>query len=177
VSANERLIIPFKGLKDGWHNFIYKIDDKFFKSLEYSELKKGNLLLEINLNKSSHLLSLEYSIKGQLCVVCDRCLDSFNMKLDNSGKFYIKFSDEKEDNDEGCMTISQNDDSVEITHYIYESIILNLPSQRLHPLDNNDKSTCNKLMIKKLKKLNIQKNSKIELDSRWEKLNEIIIKR
>jgi uncharacterized protein len=173
VSANERLIIPFKGLKDGWHNFIYKIDNKFFESLEYSEIKKGNLVVEINLNKNSHFLLLEYCIKGRINVICDRCLDYFDMKIDNSGQFYIKFSNEKEENDEGCMTVSSNEDSVDITHYIYESLILGFPTQRLHSLNSNSKSRCNKLMLKKLKQFNIKINSKKEINSMWEKLNEI----
>jgi uncharacterized protein len=173
VSANERLVIPFKGLKDGWHNFIFKIDNKFFELLEYSELKKGDLSLEIDLNKDSNFLLIEYSMKGKISVVCDRCLDYFDMKIDNSGKFYIKFSNEPEENDEGCLTISPNDDSIDIAHYIYESIVLNLPGQRVHPLSINGKSTCNKEMLKKLKQFDNKKNRNKEIDSRWEKLNEI----
>jgi uncharacterized metal-binding protein YceD (DUF177 family) len=173
VSANERLVIPFKGLKDGWHNFIYKIDNKFFELLEYSELKIGDLSLQINLNKNSNFLLFEYSIIGKISITCDRCLDYFDMKIENSGKFYIKFSKETEENDEGYLTISPNEDSVDITHYIYESIVLNLPGQRVHPLSINGKSTCNKEMLKKLKQFDNKKNRNKEIDSRWEKLNEI----
>jgi uncharacterized protein len=174
VSANVQLSIPFKGLEDGWHNFIFNIDNKFFESFENSEIKKGNLKLSIDLYKSSHNLFLEYRSEGIVNIACDRCLEYFDLKLANSGKFYIKFSNESEVNDEGSITIFPKDDSVDIKHYIFESIILSLPSQRMHPLDINGKSTCNKEMIKKLKIYSSKKNKTKDIDSRWDKLKEII---
>ena len=168
-----RLIIPFKGLKDGWHNFVFKIDNKFFESLEYSEIKEGNLTLDIKLYKSSHHLLLEYYANGFINISCDRCLDYFDLKFENSGKFYVKFSNENEDSDEECITISSNAEIVDFTHYIYESLILGLPSQRLHPLNAKGKSTCNKEMLQKLKQFYTQKKRNKEIDTRWEKLKEI----
>ncbi len=173
MNANKRLIIPIKGLREGWHNFIYKINDKFFEALEYSELKKGNLSLDVYLYKNSQNLLLKYLISGTVYVMCDRCLDYFDMKVESNGEFYIKFADKKEDNDEGSITIAPNEDIVDITHYIYESLILNLPSKLVHPLTNKGKSTCNSEMIKKLEIINKQKNRNKEIDSRWEKLKRI----
>jgi uncharacterized protein len=173
VSANVRLIIPFKGLKDGKHNFIFKINNKFFESLEYSEIKEGNLNLDVKVNKSSHHILLEYCVNGVVNISCDRCLEYFDIKLKNSGKFYVRFSDENEDNDEGFITVSTNAEVVDFTHYIYESLILGLPSQRMHPLDAKGKSSCNKEMIKKLGQFYNKGKIKNEIDSRWEKLKEI----
>jgi len=157
VNANKRLIIPSKSLKDGWNNFVYIINDKFFEALEYSELKKGNLSLDINVLKNSQHLLLEYHFSGTIHVICDRCLDYFDMKVEDRGKFYVKYSNEREDNDEGCITITPNEDTVDISHYIYESLILGLPNQLVHPLTDKGKSTCNKEMIYKLEQFNKKK--------------------
>ena len=36
-------IIPFVGLNEGIHDFTFNVDDKFFESFDYSEIKKGKV--------------------------------------------------------------------------------------------------------------------------------------
>jgi len=170
LNTNERLSIAFKGLKEGIHEFRFSKSDKFFVSLDYSEFKKGNFEIFVTLDKKTRFLSMEVDISGQVLVSCDRCLDMFYMPFKYNGTLIAKFSVDEENkcNDE-ILILSPNDFEVDITHYVYESVCLSLPVQRTHPDDKQGKSTCNKEMIKELKKLSKQK-VKEETDPRWDKL-------
>ena len=174
MNTNERLIISTKGLKDGWHKYKFKISNEFFKSLEYSELEDGNLTLNINLNKSIFHLLFEYQINGFLNVVCDRCLENFDIKFNTNGTFSVQFTNVKEENDEGLISVLPKSEDIDISHYIYESLILGLPSQRIHPLNEKGESSCNKEMLRRLNKINKNLSKENYIDSRWEKLKNII---
>lgn len=170
MNTNERLIIAFKGLKDGIHEFRFSKSDKFFESLDYSEFKKGNIEVFVTLDKKTRYLSMEIGINGQVMVSCDRCLDMFYMPFEFNGTLIAKFSVDEESNfDDEILFLSPNDFEVDISHYVYESVCLSLPVQRFHPDDKRGKSTCNKEMIKEFKKLN-NKTVQKETDPRWEKL-------
>ena len=169
----ERLVIPFKGISDGRHNFLFFISKKFFENIEYSEIKNGNLSVNIGMNKNPQYLLFEIKISGKVEVICDRCLDYFYMLVDYSGKLYGKFVNERKELEEDCIALLPFDEMADLTHYIYESIILSLPSQRFHPIDKNGKSSCNKFMINKLKKLSKTGSVKNENDPRWNKLKEL----
>lgn len=170
MNTNERLSIAFKELKEGIHEFRFSKSDKFFESLDYSEFEKGNIEVFVTLDKKTRYLSIEIEINGQVLVTCDRCLDMFYMPFEFNGTLIAKFSMSEESNESDEMIIlSPNDFEVDITHYVYESVCLSIPVKRIHPDDKRGKSTCNKEMIKELKKLN-SNTIQDETDPRWEKL-------
>jgi uncharacterized protein len=173
LNTKERLTIAFKGLKDGIHEFRFSKSNKFFESLDYSEFEKGNIEIFVVLDKKPKYLSLEININGQVTVVCDRCLEAFYMPFEFNDTLIAKFNIEKDvaENDE-VVYLASNDFEIDITHYVYESVCLSLPVKRTHPEDRNGKNTCNKQMIKELKKLsNISITQ--EIDPRWEVLKNL----
>jgi uncharacterized metal-binding protein YceD (DUF177 family) len=174
LSTKERLKIAFKGLSDGVHEFDYSIEDSFFQALEYSEFKKGNAEVHIDLVKRPQYLEFAINIEGEVEVTCDRCLDEFYMPFDFDGNLYVKFSEEAEEieNIDELIVISPADSEVDLTHYVYESISLSLPYQRIHPEDEKGKSTCNKEMLKRFKTLEAKEEKK-DIDPRWNKLKDI----
>jgi uncharacterized metal-binding protein YceD (DUF177 family) len=174
LKTNERLIIAFKGLKDGIHEFRFSKSDKFFESIEYAEFQKGNIEIFVILDKKPQYLAFEISIEGQVMVICDRCLDSFYLPFEFNGTLYAKFSSNDEDieNDE-MIYLSPNDFEIDLTHYIYESVCLILPVKRIHPDDKKGKSTCNKKMLKELDKLSYHSTQDENIDPRWEKLKNL----
>lgn len=170
MNTSERLSVAFKGLKDGIHEFRFSKSDSFFESIEYSEFAKGNVEVFVELDKKPQYLAMGIDISGQVLVTCDRCLDLFYKPFEYSGTLYAKFSfDEEKGDDKDFLFLSPNDYELDITHYVYESVCLSLPLQRIHPDDKRGKSTCNKKIIEELKKLNNQ-SAKQEIDPRWEKL-------
>ena len=50
--------IPFVGLKDGEHEFLFTIDNKFFNHFEFTDFKKALLEGKMVLNKKPNFLEL-----------------------------------------------------------------------------------------------------------------------
>ncbi len=167
--------IHFKGLKVGKHSFSLEADDKFFDEFEESEIKKGKLQVEVLLNKQSQLLDLTISFEGYVEVVCDRCLDNFELPISFKGSLYVKFGEDKAEEGDEIIFLSIDDSEINLAQYIYESICLSLPFQRYHGM-NGTKTKCNKEMIKKLKSYlsgNSKKEETEDVDPRWNKLKDI----
>ena len=64
--------IPFTSLKNGKHQFDFKISDSFFTEFEYSPIKKADLSVEVEFNKQETMFVLDFVIKGEIELTCDR---------------------------------------------------------------------------------------------------------
>lgn len=168
--------IHFKGLKLGKHLFNFEVDKRFFDEFEEGEIRQGKLQVAVKLNKQSQMLDLKISIDGYVEVVCDRCLDNFDLPTSFNGSLYVKFGEGETEEGDEVIILSLDDSELNLAQYIYESICLNLPLQRYHGVNGSDPN-CNKEMIKKLKnhlaKNGSKKDETIDVDPRWDKLKDI----
>lgn len=176
LKSNKRLILPFKGLKEGWHEFYFKINNTFFSLLDYSEIEKGELDVIIKMNKKPKNLILKIKIEGFVKVMCDYCLDLFNLPIKFQGNLFVNLDGIDEKNifkkDDELIVLSDNEYEIDITHYIYESICLTMPYKKIHPVNSKGINTCEKEMLLILKKFSKAINTEM-IDERWEKLNNI----
>ena len=172
--ARKEYKIQFAGLSVGEHEFEFKVNDKFFANLDYSEIKQGNIDIKVNLLKQSSMMVLQFDINGTVHLNCDRCMEDFNFPIQGNYKLYIKVggSDSGDENDD-IITIEANEHELDLTQYFYEYIILSLPIKRVHPDDKKGKSTCNEEMINKLKNYLVENEEKKEEDPRWNQLKDI----
>ena len=101
-------IIPFNGLGIGNHEFTFKVNNKFFEEIEYSVIKKGEIHVFLNLEKQDNMLILNFKLHGLTTVECDRCLDEFELAIQNQFRLIIKFGEEymEESLDEKCGALS-----------------------------------------------------------------------
>lgn len=158
--------IPFAGLKVGNHEFDFEVDEKFFACFEESELSKSHLQVKANLDKQTVMMVLEINVDGTVNVPCDRCSEPFDLPVSVSDKFYIKFGDEAMDDDE-IIVLEHGEHEINIAQKIYELIIINLPSRRVH-----DEGKCNEEILKNLEKY--KPGDKDEKnDPRWDALKNI----
>jgi len=168
--------IHFKGLKTGKHSFIFEVDKKFFDEFEEGEIKQGKLQVDVILTKQSQMLDLNISINGYAEVVCDKCLDCFDLPISYKGSLFVKFGEEKAEEGDEIFVLTNDDSEINLAQYIYESISLSLPYQRYHGM-NGLKGKCDNEMIEKLKNhLSGNSNKKeesIDVDPRWNKLKDI----
>lgn len=67
--------IAFKGLGEGTHRFDMKVDDRFFEAFEGSEIRRGNADVRLTLDKRGNGMALDFDIRGEVAVECDRCLE------------------------------------------------------------------------------------------------------
>ncbi|MFC2152180.1 DUF177 domain-containing protein [Bacteroidota bacterium] len=166
--------IVYQGLSEGTHEFEFEIDDMFFDSLEYSDIKKGDLKVTVLLNKKSTFLELYFQIEGFIELTCDRCLDQYNQQIEYNGKLYVKFSENEDELAEDIICLLPTDHELDISHYIYESINLSIPLKRVHPDDKEGSITCNPEMLEKLNNYKTDEPAGEDIDPRWEDLRNLM---
>lgn len=174
MQAGRGYIIQFVGLSVGKHEYEFEIKDKFFEPRDYSEIKKGNIKVDLELLKQSTMMSLIFKISGTVKVDCDLCTEEFDLPIAGEYKLIVKIGGSDEDNeDDDIITVAANEHELDLEQFIYEYIVLSLPIKREHPLDKKGNSTCNKEMLEKIKQYLIDKDPEEETDPRWDGLKNI----
>jgi uncharacterized metal-binding protein YceD (DUF177 family) len=177
VSKRGSYAVRISGLGEGDHNFSFELDKQFFALFEHSEISEGKVLAEVVLEKKPGVFSLHFTLKGQVEVVCDRCLEPFMTDVSTSQSIFIKMGETPGEVEDDVLIIERDDHEIEVTQYLYEFIILALPYQRIHPDDAEGHSTCNTEMLKKLNAhRSIASDREEKTDPRWDALKGIIEK-
>ncbi len=170
--------IQFVGLNMGEHLYEYTIDDKFFENRDYSEIKKANISLKINLLKQSTMMVLQFEISGSIKTECDRCTEEFDLPISGNYKLVVKVGGSiTDDENDDIITISASEYELDLSQYIYEYIMLSIPIKRIHPDDLQGHTTCNKEMLEKLNTFLIEEEKEEEetTDPRWDELKNIML--
>ena len=169
-------IIQFVGLKLGEHCFEYKIDKKFFEYFEFNEFNGVNVNIRVVLNKKPTLLELHFKAIGTVNVFCDLTNEPYNQEIENSFGLVVNFGDDYNDENEEILIIPHSEYEINIVQYIYELIVLSMPSRRLHP--GIEDGTLKSEILDKLEELspNSLKNKKTsqDIDPRWNTLKKLL---
>jgi uncharacterized metal-binding protein YceD (DUF177 family) len=165
--------IPFIGLNDESHLFEYQIDNTFFDAYNFDEYFDANIHIELTFNKKSTVLVLAFVAKGTVNVTCDVSGETFDQEINADLSLIVKFEDEFNDENEEILILPYSAFQINVAQYIYEMVVLNVPSRRVHPkvLDGTLESEA----LEKLDKLRVIKEKTTEdVDPRWDKLKSLI---
>ena len=165
-------LIKFSGLKEGIHLFNYEIGNKFFKNFDYYDFLDAKLFAELELEKQSTLLNLKFSFNGEIEVQCDVSMESFNLDLETEHSVVVKFKDDIISTDDKVIFMPAGSHSIDVSHLIYESIILAVPQKKVHPGIEN--GSLKSEIVEKLEALKPKKNFKEKTDPRWDKLKDLL---
>ncbi len=157
MEETQRYSIAFKGLKNGHHEYRFVVDRSLFEAFENTEIKDGACEVRVDLNREESQLVLDVSISGHVVVACDRCLEDCRIPIDFEGRLLVKFSDEVREYDGEVLWLLPGEELVDLTQYIYESIVLSLPYQRVHP-----EGECNPEMLERFRIVSEHEFSAIE---------------
>ncbi|MEE4116754.1 MAG: DUF177 domain-containing protein [Marinilabiliaceae bacterium] len=160
--------IPISGLKEGSHEFDFDIDRDFFDEFEESEILDSRLKVIAVLVKRSAHMELELSLRGDVLILCDRCLENYWQKIEVINTMLVKFGEEWDEADDEVLSIPHGESYIELGQLIYEFAHLALPLQRVHPDNKSGESTCNSEMLEQLDKHTAEKEENI--DPRWKDL-------
>jgi uncharacterized metal-binding protein YceD (DUF177 family) len=172
----KEFVIQFTGLKQGTHNFEYRIDNKFFEHFEYDEFNDAVLEVTVNFNKKTTLLELHFDVSGAVNVNCDLTNEPYDQPVQNNFDLVVKFGNEYNDENEEILIIPHSEYEINIAQYIYELIVLGVPQKRVHPgvLDG----TLDSEILKKLEELSPkdieEKDNNEEIDPRWNTLKKLL---
>jgi len=164
--------IPISGMKEGYHRFEFEIGDAFFNFFEASEVKEGSLAVTVNATRISSHIDFNILIDGLVKISCDRCLGIFELPVHCESRLVVHFGREHDESDPDIITLSPEEHDLDLMQYFYEYIVLALPIQRVHPVDEAGNSTCDPEMISRLTEHMISDvNGK---DPRWDNLRKIM---
>jgi len=180
TNQKDNYVLRLSGIDFGNHKYSMICDKAFFELTGLTQIEEGNIIALIEMEKSAKMLSLQFHFKGNITVLCDRCLDFLTLPLDFTDFLVVNLVshlDESFENDDNIWQLHEKAHELDLTHFLYESIELALPTQLIHPDDENGNPTCNPEMLKKLAELSPKTNEQntTKTDPRWDKLKQLTI--
>lgn len=176
VKPLKEYTIQFVGLKLGKHHFEYQIDKKFFEHFEYDEFHDANVHVDLLLEKKTTLLELNLKVNGHVNVNCDTTNEPYDQKIKGTFELVVKFGEEYNDENEDILIIPHGEYEINVAQYIYELIILSMPTKRVHP--GIADGTLQTDILKKLEELSPkgleEKEKTEEIDPRWNTLKKLL---
>jgi uncharacterized metal-binding protein YceD (DUF177 family) len=176
--------IPLKTISEGLHTFDYELNDVFFEKIDSPEVRKGTVKVVVTLKKTADIFELNFNLTGIVYIPCDRCLDDMEQPVSYKGKLYVRFGNDFSQESDELVIIPENEGEINIAWFLYEFIVLSIPSKHVHA-----PGKCNKMMSSKLRKHLItsdeedddddfdsdeESDDEVEIDPRWSKLKDII---
>ena len=146
MGSGNKYSLNINELAIGKHSFSFEVDDRFFSNFEGGEITRGKARVDIALTKQSSMLTLDFYIRGEVMVVCDRCLGEFMMAVDYRGTLFVKYSEEEKEEEADVIWIRPGDGEVDLAQYIYDSIALSLPCRKVH-----SEGQCDPEMLKRFR--------------------------
>ena len=171
--------ISFVGLKEGIHVYNYKIGKEFFTNFINADsvFEDGDIDVELQLEKSSTMLVLMFSIKGILNVECDVCMDPLALNISNDFRQICKFSDKVfTDSDDEVTAIPLSDYEINVARFIYEFIHLCVPAKMTHQdgeCNDKIKDIVSQYLLTEEPELETESEENDNVDPRWAALKEL----
>lgn len=169
MKENKQFSIEFKGLKDSVHSYEFWVDSSFFEAFEQSEIRHGKLHVAVEMDKKPDLMTFRFFIEGTVELQCDRCLSYFDKEIQTQNMLYVNFGQTPTDitDVDDTLTITAEQDRVELSQHIYEYIMLSLPVKRTHAKI----ADCDPQMLEEIDK---HQPKGEQTDPRWDKLKSML---
>lgn len=125
--------IPVNGLALGNHSYHFDVKNDFFEGMDYSEIHQGTVSIDLDIEKTELMMTLNFALQGKVRVACDRCADEFDIPIENNEVYYVKFGSEVAEESDDVAVVPADQHDFDISSLIYEYIILSIPIHRVHP--------------------------------------------
>ena len=172
----KRFTIQFVGLKEGIHTFKYYLDKTFFEYFDFEDFNDLSASIVVSLHKKTTFLELNFQLSGAINVNCDVSSEAYDQDISDQFSLVVKFGQKYNDDHEDILIIPHGTYEINIAQYIYELIVLAIPSKRIHP--GIEDGTLKSDIVAKLRQLSPseaenEQNSQ-ETDPRWDKLKKLL---
>lgn len=176
MRVNKEFLVPFGGLKQGKHQFEFDINKTFFDAFEFNEYNDVNIKVSLVLDKKSTMLELHFKHKGTVNVPCDLTNEDFDLPVKGKLELIVKYGDEYNDENDEMLILPHGEHQMDVAQYIYEMIVLSVPTKRVHPgvKDGSiDAGILNKLEELAPKEAP-EKKEETNTDPRWDELKKLL---
>jgi uncharacterized metal-binding protein YceD (DUF177 family) len=146
--------LPLCNLEKNKHTFHFNVDTGFFSDFQDTEIIGGSAEVYLKAEQFDHFMNVVLTFSGTVTVACDRCLENLDIPVEGEDRFSIGFGEESYEESEDMIPycdiiyVNPEDEEIDLSDYVYETICMVLPMQRVHGNDENGKSRCNPDMLK-----------------------------
>jgi uncharacterized metal-binding protein YceD (DUF177 family) len=84
------------------------------------------------MDKSETMLDLAFHIFGKAVSACERCLDTIEIPIDINEKLIVNLFAKKTEFDDFFWELSGQENKIDVTHFVYETIVLAMPENIKH---------------------------------------------
>lgn len=170
--------IQYVGLKEGVHRYDYKIDRSFFEHFDFEDFNASSVEVALDFVKKSTLMELHFQASGTINVNCDVTNEPYDEPINTSFDLVVNFGQEFNNENEELLILPYGEYEMNVAHYIYELLVLALPSKRVHPgvADGTLKSD----ILDRLEALSIpsqdikEEQEDTDTDPRWDSLKKLL---
>lgn len=139
--------LPLKSLPEGIHEFDFRLGKQFFADMESSDIRDAALDVHVTVTHKSDMYELQMDVKGNITLICDRCLDELEWPVDTAYHIFVKYGPDFCDDNDELLEIPESDATLNIAYMLYDTVALTIPIKHVHPLGK-----CNRAMTTLLKK-------------------------
>jgi uncharacterized metal-binding protein YceD (DUF177 family) len=169
MSQNDDTIIQFSGLKPGFYKYSFTLDGEFFERWKNDEIRDGNVIFDVEMERKEHLLMFKFQMKGELTTMCDRCLGDLKIPVEGEEHLCVRFSDTEVCDDEDVVVLPEKSFEIDLAQWLYEYAAVRIPMQHIHP-----EGECDPEVTKYIKVESGEwKVESEEIDPRWEALKKL----
>lgn len=143
--------LPIQGLKFGVHHFKFEVDSAFFAQFEDSPVQEGKVLFELELDKRSDMMLLEFILKGFIKAECDRCTAMIELSIEDERQLIVKFGEDNVELGDEVVFLQRDTPLFNVAKYLYEFVVLALPITNIYDCENDPTPPCNFEVLKHLK--------------------------
>ena len=122
------------------------------------------------------MLELNFSHNGTVNVPCDLTNEDFDLPIKGKMKLIVRFGEEFNDENDEFIILPHDEFQVNVAQYIYEMIVLSVPTKRIHTgikdgtLQTEALQKLNELQVKEAKEV----KKEDDIDPRWDKLKQLL---
>lgn len=124
--------IAIGGLKDGHHSFTFELGPAFFEACRREEFLGGAAHVGVELEKNNTLVVVRLHVDGHVDMLCDHCNAPMHQGVSGDQRQIFKLTGEGESDDAELVNLDPGTMEINLSHYIYECISLNLPIRHVH---------------------------------------------
>ena len=123
--------VDLKGMTSDTVSYHWKADNDFFSAVQGPEIKRGSLDVALRVKRTSGAFDLEFQLKGEVEVTCDRCLEPMSQPIDAQSTLKVVMGDDYTDDGE-VVTIPEKEGTINVAWNIYEFAALQIPLRHVH---------------------------------------------
>ena len=125
-------IVDLKGLSSDTVSYHWEADNDFFSAVQGPEIKAGSLDVALRVKQTSGAYELEFQLKGEVEVTCDRCLEPMSQPIEAQCTLKVVLGEDYADDGE-VVTVPEREGIINVAWNIYEFAALQIPLRHVHP--------------------------------------------